>query len=109
VIVGGGGGARRTPRLAARFADEFNMPFASLAATARQFARVGPPARPQAATPPDPRDLREHAVARHPWGGRGPAAGLADDGASRAYLQVLDLDDLEHLHLLAAEVAPQLP
>jgi alkanesulfonate monooxygenase SsuD/methylene tetrahydromethanopterin reductase-like flavin-dependent oxidoreductase (luciferase family) len=40
VIVGGGGGARRTPRLAARFADEFNMPFASLAATARQFARV---------------------------------------------------------------------
>jgi hypothetical protein len=48
-------------------------------------------------------------VARHPWGGRGPAAGLADDGASRTYLQVLDLDDLEHLHLLAAEVAPQLP
>jgi hypothetical protein len=48
-------------------------------------------------------------VARHPWGGRGPAAGLADDGASRAYLQVLDLDDLEHLDLLAAEVAPQLP
>ena len=27
----GGGGQRRTPRLAARFADEFNIPFASLA------------------------------------------------------------------------------
>jgi alkanesulfonate monooxygenase SsuD/methylene tetrahydromethanopterin reductase-like flavin-dependent oxidoreductase (luciferase family) len=36
----GGGGARRTPRLAARFADELNLPFASVAATARQFARV---------------------------------------------------------------------
>ena len=31
---------------------------------------------------------------------------FAEVGASRAYLQVLDLDDLE---LLAAEVAPQLP
>jgi hypothetical protein len=34
---------------------------------------------------------------------------FAEVGASRAYLQVLDLDDLEHLELLAAEVAPQLP
>jgi hypothetical protein len=31
---------------------------------------------------------------------------FADDGASRAYLRVLDLDDLEHLDLLAADVAP---
>jgi hypothetical protein len=34
---------------------------------------------------------------------------FAGAGAGRAYLQVLDLDDLEHLELLAAEVAPQLP
>jgi hypothetical protein len=33
----------------------------------------------------------------------------AGAGAGRAYLQVLDLDDREHLELLAAEVAPQLP
>jgi hypothetical protein len=31
---------------------------------------------------------------------------FADAGASRADLQVFDLDDLEHPHLLAAEVAP---
>jgi hypothetical protein len=33
---------------------------------------------------------------------------LADLGATRVYLQVLDLTDLEHLELVAAEVAPQL-
>ena len=30
-------------------------------------------------------------------------------GATRIYLQVLDLSDLDHLELVAAEVAPQLP
>jgi hypothetical protein len=29
-------------------------------------------------------------------------------GASRVYLQVLDLADLDHLDLVAGEVAPQL-
>ena len=32
---------------------------------------------------------------------------FADAGASRAYLQVLDLHDLDHLELIAAEVLPQ--
>ena len=32
---------------------------------------------------------------------------FADAGASRAYLQVLDLHDLDHLELIAAEVMPQ--
>jgi hypothetical protein len=32
----------------------------------------------------------------------------AEAGASRLYLQVLDLFDLDHLDLIAAEVAPQL-
>jgi hypothetical protein len=32
---------------------------------------------------------------------------FADAGASRAYLQVLDLHDLGHLELIAAEVMPQ--
>jgi hypothetical protein len=31
-----------------------------------------------------------------------------DAGAERMYLQVLDLDDLDHVELIAAEVAPQL-
>ena len=39
-LVVGGGGPRRTPRLAATYASEFNMPFASVDDTAAQFARV---------------------------------------------------------------------
>ncbi|MFE0013045.1 LLM class F420-dependent oxidoreductase, partial [Streptomyces erythrochromogenes] len=39
-VLVGGHGARRTPRLAARYADEFNMPFASIADSERQFGRV---------------------------------------------------------------------
>src|SRR5207245_2384966 len=39
-VILGGRGPRRTPELVARFADEFNMPFASPAATEQQFGRV---------------------------------------------------------------------
>jgi len=39
-LIIGGGGARRTPRLTAEYATEFNMPFASVEDTAAQFARV---------------------------------------------------------------------
>jgi len=33
---------------------------------------------------------------------------FAELGATRAYLQVLDLSDLDHLALIAEEVAPHL-
>jgi 2-methylisocitrate lyase-like PEP mutase family enzyme len=36
-------------------------------------------------------------------------AAFAEAGAERIYLQVLDLSDLDHLRLLAEEVAPALP
>lgn len=39
-LIIGGAGAKRTPRLAATFADEFNMPFHELVATKAQFSRV---------------------------------------------------------------------
>src|SRR6478609_8165577 len=39
-VLIGGHGARRTPALAARYADEFNMPFSSLDDTRTQFGRV---------------------------------------------------------------------
>ena len=39
-VLLGGAGARRTPRLAARFADEFNAPFQSVPDSAAGFARV---------------------------------------------------------------------
>ena len=39
-VIVGGTGKRRTPELAARFAAEFNMPFAPLDEVAEQFGRV---------------------------------------------------------------------
>src|SRR6195952_1603980 len=39
-IVVGGGGAKRTPALAAKFGSEFNMPFAPLDTLTTQYARV---------------------------------------------------------------------
>src|SRR5580692_9602467 len=39
-IIVGGGGPTRTPRLAATFADEFNLPFSSVEDTEAQFGRV---------------------------------------------------------------------
>jgi len=136
-VIVGGGGPTRTPRLAARFADEFNLPFASVGATAKQFGRVraaceaqgrdpagmvlsvaqtvccgateAEVARRAAAIGRDPRELRENAVAGTPDEVVVRLRAFADAGASRAYLQVLDLDDLEHLGLIATEVLPGLP
>jgi len=34
---------------------------------------------------------------------------FAELGASRVFLQVIDLSDLDHLDVIAGEVAPQLP
>ncbi|MEV6173328.1 LLM class F420-dependent oxidoreductase [Streptomyces sp. NPDC051954] len=39
-IIVGGRGPKRTPELAARYADEFNMPFKSVTETARAYRRV---------------------------------------------------------------------
>ena len=133
-IIVGGGGAKRTPRLAATYADEFNLPFSSVAATAEQFGRV------RAACEASGRDpesivlsaaqtvccgideveverraskigqkadaLRQHGVAGTPHEVIERLREFAAIGAERVYLQVLDLDDLEHIKLLAKEVMP---
>src|SRR5260370_41757348 len=39
-VIVGGSGARRTPRLAARYADEYNVPFHTVDDTAAAFGRV---------------------------------------------------------------------
>jgi len=54
-------------------------------------------------------DLREHGVAGTPAEAVDVLGRYAEAGATRVYLQVLDLADLDHLDLIAAEVAPQLP
>ena len=136
-VIVGGKGKRRTPALAARFADEVNVPFASLDEVEAQFRRVDEAC---AAAGRDPADLvrsvaqttivgRDDAeVARrvaalgrtvddlNPFDLGGTVARVVDQlgawrertGITRFYLQVLDLADLDHLELIAAEVAPQL-
>lgn len=130
----GGFGARRTPALAARFADEYNVPFHSVADTSAAFDRVRA-ACTAADRDPSSRVLsaaqvvccaadaatlerRAAAIGRTPDqlridGLAGSPRELAEKiesfraaGAQRIYLQVLDLADLEHLELIAAEVMP---
>ncbi|HET7405731.1 MAG TPA: LLM class F420-dependent oxidoreductase [Mycobacteriales bacterium] len=134
-IVIGGHGAHRTPRLAARYAAEYNVPFPSLEQTRTQFERVRAAC---AEAGRDPASLvwsvalvvacgrddaqaarRAKAIGREPdevavngLGGT-PAqvvdtlGRFAEVGVQRAYLQVLDLADLDHLDLLAETVLPQ--
>jgi F420-dependent oxidoreductase-like protein len=135
-VLIGGRGARRTPRLAARYAAEFNVPFSSAADNARLFTGVreaceeagrdpasmvfssalvlcvgrddAEVARRAAAIGRDVEDLRANGVAGTPAQAVDTLGRYAEAGATRAYLQVLDLADLDHLDLVAAEVAPQL-
>jgi F420-dependent oxidoreductase-like protein len=135
-IIIGGGGARRTPRLAATYADEFNLPFSPLDRFREQCDRVRAACE---ARDRDPSTMTMSAalvlccgatedefVRRAAAIGRAPdelrqngAAGTVPEvietlrtwvagGAERIYLQVLDLTDLDHLRLVASEVTPHL-
>jgi F420-dependent oxidoreductase-like protein len=136
-IIVGGAGKKRTPALAARYADEFNAPFAKVAdlpamfdrvrAASEQIGRTQPPALSAAAVLCVGRDeaevkRRAAAIGRdvEEMRGNGGVVGTPDQaveilgryaetGASRMYLQTLDLTDLDHIELVAAAVAPQLP
>ena len=135
-IVIGGGGLRRTPRLAATYASEFNLPFSSVKDTRAAFDRVRATceasgrdpgtmafstvqvvccgtneaeiARRAAAIGQEPDELRRHGAAGTPAEVVDHLQAFAALGASRTYLQVLDLSDLDHLRLLAAEVRPHI-
>ncbi|MGB3708624.1 TIGR03560 family F420-dependent LLM class oxidoreductase [Gordonia sp. (in: high G+C Gram-positive bacteria)] len=135
-IIIGGGGPVRTPRLAAKYADEFNVPFSPVEKVTDMYQRVDAACERMGRN----RDeivnsaalvlccgrteveftKRAAAIGREPAELRANgAAGTVDEvaaaisryrevGASRIYLQVLDLADLEHLALVAEHVAPQL-
>jgi len=133
-IVMGGHGAKRTPRLAARYADEFNLPFApvsmfrdscdrvraacekidrdpaSMRYTAALVVCVGTNEaefeRRAKAIGHAPDQLRANAAAGLPGEVVESLQRFADEGAETAYLQVLDLDDLDHVRLIASEIAP---
>jgi len=134
-VLVGGGGRHRTPRLAARFADEYNIPFATVADSAAAFGRVRQACQEAGRDPAslvysaaqtvccgrDEAEVARRAQAigeqlpglRHSGLAGSPAevadklGQFADAGATRIYLQVLDLHDLDHLELIAAEVMPQ--
>jgi F420-dependent oxidoreductase-like protein len=134
-VLVGGAGQRQTPRLAADYADEYNIPFASVPDSTAAFGRVRQACLAVARDPGslvysaaqtvccgrDDAELARRAEATgqpldalRQTGLAGSPAEIVDKlgqfaaaGATRAYLQVLDLHDLDHLELLAAEVMPQ--
>jgi len=136
-VIVGGMGAKRTPALAARFATEFNVPFQQLDAAIAQYERMAQActdagrdpaeivrsvAHPMAVGTTDAEVAGRFAAAGLPEGAKpgnplvGTPAQVVDAlgqwrekaGLTRVYLQVHDLSDLDHLELVAAEVAPQL-
>jgi F420-dependent oxidoreductase-like protein len=134
-VLIGGAGQHRTPRLAARFADEYNIPFASVEASTAAFGLVrkacqeagrdpgtlaysaaqtvccaaddGGLARRAEAIGQRLDDLRHTGLAGSPAEIVDKLGQFAGIGATRIYLQVIDLHDLDHLELIAAEVLPQ--
>lgn len=132
-IIVGGHGKRRTPMLAARFADEFNVPFADLETTrglyegvrraSDELGRTAGGRRPlvlsAAQTVACGRTEAEARARASNIGATPPLFGtpsqvvdqigrFADIGTTRLFLQILDLADLDHLDVIAEHVAPQL-
>jgi F420-dependent oxidoreductase-like protein len=135
-VLVGGTGKRRTPRLAARYAEEFNVPFSSVAETRAIFERVRDAcseagrdagslvysnalvlccgkdepelAQRAAAIGREVDEVRANGLAGTPDQVVERIGEYAETGAERIYLQVLDLSDLDHLGLVAGSVMPQL-
>jgi alkanesulfonate monooxygenase SsuD/methylene tetrahydromethanopterin reductase-like flavin-dependent oxidoreductase (luciferase family) len=129
-LILGGSGRRRSAALAARFADEYNVGF-NRAETAAIFGRVRAAAaetgrslvysvaqttcmgrdeaeikRRAEAIGRDAAELRENGIAGTPAEAVDRIGEFAGHGATRVYLQILDLTDLRHLELIASEVLP---
>jgi F420-dependent oxidoreductase-like protein len=130
-VILGGFGPKRTPRLAAAYADEYNVPFHQVEDTGGAFDRVRAACRDAGRTKPmvysaaqvvccgrdeaevarraeaigrGVDELRENGLAGTPSEIVDKIGRFAELGAERLYLQVLDLSDLDHLELLASEV-----
>ena len=135
-IIVGGGGRKRTPELAARFADEFNTPFTKPADIPALYQGVRDACAAIGRTDPpkfssavmlccgrDDAEVRRRAAAIG-WDveklrERGAAVGTpaevvdllgryGEAGATRIYLQTLDLADLDQIELVASAIAPAL-
>ncbi|SEE63052.1 probable F420-dependent oxidoreductase, Rv1855c family [Streptomyces sp. 3213] len=135
-VLIGGHGASRTPKLAAKYADEFNIPFASIEDSERQFGRVRAAAeaagrkaddliysnalvvcvgkddqevaRRAAVIGREVDELKADGLAGSPSEVVDKIGRYAETGSRRIYLQVLDLHDLDHLELISSQVQSQL-
>ncbi|MGW0084105.1 LLM class F420-dependent oxidoreductase [Streptomyces sp. NPDC003393] len=135
-VLIGGHGPTRTPRLAAEYADEFNIPFASVEDSQRQFGRVraaaeaigrdaddivcssalvacvgrddAEVARRAAAIGREVAELKASGLAGSPAEVVDKIGRYAEIGSRRIYLQILDLADLDHLELISSQVQSQL-
>lgn len=130
-IILGGAAKSRGAELAARYADEFNVAF-DRAGTREKFERVQAAAaktqrtlvysaaqtiavgrtdaevrRRVEAIGRQVDEMRANALAGTPAEVVDRIGEFAEMGATRMYLQTLDLHDLDHLELVAAEVLPQ--
>ena len=136
-IVMGGQGQARSARMAATYADEYNVAFRPLETTRQIHERVrraceaqgrdpagmvwsaaqtlccgtseAEIARRAAAARPGVSELRENALAGTPAEVLDKLGRFAEAGVQRFYLQVLDVSDLDHLRLVAQEVMPHAP
>ncbi|WP_029120913.1 MULTISPECIES: LLM class F420-dependent oxidoreductase [unclassified Mycobacterium] len=136
-VIIGGGGAKRTPALAARFASEFNIPFVDIDTLTTQFGRVREAVDAAGRAPEsitysaafvlcagkDEAEIarRAAAIGREvdEMRGNSPTVGTPAEivdklapfvaaGVERIYLQVLDMADLDHIEFFSTEVIPQL-
>lgn len=133
-VIVGGSGPKRTPALAARFADEYNYSFPPFDAIGPRVAVIRAAceavgrdpgtlvqsvalatvvgsdeaelARRAATIGRQPDELRAHGLAGTPAEVVDRLGTLAADGVQRVYLQILDQRDLDHLDLIAREVLP---
>jgi F420-dependent oxidoreductase-like protein len=135
-IIVGGGGPKKTPDLAAQFADEFNTPFLSPADASQQFARVDHACQKIGRDPAAVRhssalivccgedeptvsrraraigwsvaDLRQFGACGSPSEVAARIGEWGSAGAAVVYLQIFDMKDLDHVRLIGREVAPLL-
>ncbi|WP_405218247.1 LLM class F420-dependent oxidoreductase [Agrococcus sp. Ld7] len=128
-VIVGGLGERRTPRLAAQFADEHNLPFPALDRIRPLFAALDRAIEAEGRSRPvvrsvalvacvgedeaavhrraaaigrEPAELREHGIAGTRAEVEDRLSALQAAGVERVYLQTLDLEDLDHIDDLAA-------
>ncbi len=135
-VIVGGTGRQRTPALAARYANEFNVPFRSPDESRAAYARAAAACEAIGRDPgqlrrsaavhvccgADEAEFRRRAAAVHrevaevrASGAGGSPGEVAERlaahvraGAQTLYLQLLDPGDLDHLRLIADAVVPRL-